>query len=171
MVGRIIGNNPYKSYDLPFTILRYGTVYGPRSRDEDVISIFVKRALSRKPLHIYGDGNQSRNFIYVDDIAEGSRAALSDNAENKTYTLEGMRQITVKEVAETVKKLIEDVKIEYKDGVLRDFKGAIVSSEKAKRDLGWEPKVDFEEGMKKYINWYKETKITKNKFLSPTRTD
>ena len=146
----------YSLYGLPFTILRYGTVYGPRSRGEDVISIFVKKALFHQPLTIYGNGNQSRNFIYVEDLAEGNVATLKDVAGNKTYNLEGMRPITVKEVAETVKKLIGDVWIEYKEERPGDFEGKIVSAEKAKRELGWEPKVDFEGGVRRYIEWYRK---------------
>ena len=145
----------YTLYGLPFTILRYGTAYGPRSRDEDVVSIFVKKALSHQPLTIYGDGNQSRNFIYVEDLAEGNVTALKDAAKNKTYNLEGMRPITVKEVAETVKELIGDVKIKYKEMRPGDFEGKTVSAVKAKRELGWEPKIDFEEGVRRYIEWYK----------------
>ena len=151
----------YILYKLPSTILRYGTAYGPRSRGEDVISIFVKKALSNQPLTIYGNGNQSRNFIYVEDLAEGNIATLKDAAENKTYNLEGMRQITVKEVAETVKKLIGDVEIKYKEERSGDFEGKVVSAEKAKRELGWKPKVDFEEGVGKYIEWYKESMVKK----------
>ncbi|MCK4347297.1 MAG: NAD-dependent epimerase/dehydratase family protein [Thermoplasmatales archaeon] len=147
-------------YGLPFTILRYGTAYGPRSRGEDVISIFVKKALSKQPLSIHGNGNQSRNFIYVEDLAEGNVAALKDAAENKTYNLEGMRPITVKEVGETVKKLIGDVEIEYKEERPGDFEGKVVSPEKAKKELGWEPKVDFEEGVRRYVEWYKEKRKT-----------
>jgi UDP-glucose 4-epimerase len=149
----------YTLYGLPFTILRYGTAYGPRSRGEDVISIFVKRALSHQPLTIHGDGNQSRNFIYAEDLAEGNVAALKEIAKNQTYNLEGMRPITVKEVAETVKKLIGDVEIEYKEERPGDFEGKIVSAEKAKRELGWEPKVDFEEGVGRYIEWYKKNML------------
>lgn len=151
----------YTLYGLLFTILRYGTAYGPRSRGEDVISIFVKRAVSHQPLTIHGDGNQSRNFISVEDLAEGNVAALKDVAKNQTYNLEGMRPISVKEVAETVKKLIGDVEIEYKEERPRDFEGKIVSAEKAKKELGWEPKVDFEEGVRRYIEWYKENIVGK----------
>ncbi len=146
----------YSLYGLPFTILRFGTAYGPRSRGEDVVSLFVKKALSNQPLIIYGDGNQSRNFIYAGDLAEGSVAALEDAAENKTYTLEGMRQITVKEVAETVKKLIGGVRIEYRGKRPGDFEGKIVSTGKSAKELGWEPTVDFEEGVRRYIKWYKK---------------
>ena len=150
----------YTLYGLPFTILRYGTAYGPRSRGEDVISIFVKRALSHQPLTIYGDGNQSRNFIYVEDLAEGNVAALKDIAKNQTYNLEGLRPITVREVAETVKKLVGDVEIEYKEERPGDFEGKVVSAEKVKRELGWTPKVDFEEGVGRYIKWYKQNRKT-----------
>lgn len=154
--SEMICKDYYTLYRLPFTILRYGTAYGPRSRSEDVVSIFVKKALSHQPLTIHGDGNQSRNFIYVDDLAEGNVAALKDIAENKTYNLEGMRPITVKEVAETVKKLIGNVEIEYKEERPGDFEGKKVSAEKAKRELGWEPKVDFGEGVWRYVEWYRK---------------
>jgi UDP-glucose 4-epimerase len=154
--SEMLCKNYYTLYGLPFTILRYGTAYGPRSRGEDVISIFVKKALSHQPLTIYGDGDQSRNFIYVEDLAEGNVASLEEIAENKTYNLEGMRPITVKAVAETVKKLIGDVEIEYKEGRPGDFEGKVVSAQKAKRELEWKPKVDFEEGVKRYIAWYKK---------------
>ena len=94
-------------------------------------------------------------------LAEGNVAALKDVAKNKTYNLEGMRPITVKEVAETVKKLIGDVEIEYKEERPGDFEGKKVSAEKAKRELGWEPKVDFEEGVRRCIKWYEENIVKK----------
>ena len=156
VASEMICNDYYTLYRLPFTILKYGTAYGPRSRGEDVISIFVKNALSHQPLTIYGDGNQSRNFIYVEDLAEGNVAALKEIARNKIYNLEGIRPITVKEVAETVKKLIGNVEIKYKGERRGDFEGKTVSTEKAKKELGWVPKVDFEEGVRRYIEWYRK---------------
>ena len=145
-----------KLYGQNFTILRYGIPYGPRARGGTVMAIFVKKALNGEPLTIFGDGSQYRNFIYVEDLAEGNVAALKEVAKKQTYNLEGMQKITIKEVAETVKKLIDNVKIEYKEARLGDYAGNIVSREKAKKELGWEPKVDFEEGMRRYIDWYKK---------------
>jgi len=145
-----------KLYGQNFTILRYGIPYGPRARGGTVIAIFVRKALNGEPLTIFGDGLQYRNFIYVEDLAEGNVAALKDVAINQTYNLEGIRPITIKEIAETVKKLIGNVTIEYKEARPGDYGGAIVSAAKAKEELGWEPKVDFEEGMRRYIEWYKE---------------
>ena len=85
-----------------FTILRYGIPYGPRARGGTVLATFVKRALNGEPLTIFGEGDQFRNFIYVEDLAEGNVVALKDVAINQTYNLEGKRPVTVREVAETV---------------------------------------------------------------------
>ena len=152
-----------KMYGQDFTILRYGIPYGPRARGGTVLAVFVKRAFERKPLTIFGDGLQYRNFIYVEDLAAGNVAALNDVAINQTYNLEGRRPVTVKEVAETVQKLIGDVKIEYEEARTADFQGKAVSSEKAKRELGWEPEVDFEEGARRYIRWYEEFVLSRKK--------
>lgn len=148
-------------YGQNFTILRYGIPYGPRARGGTVVAIFVRKALNGEPLTIFGDGSQYRNFICVEDLAEGNVAALKNVAENKTYNLEGKRPITVREVAETVKKLVGNVEIEYKEERPGDFEGKKVSAEKAKRELGWVPKVDFEEGVRWYIEWYEENLSTK----------
>jgi len=145
-----------KMYGLNFTILRYGIPYGPRARGGTVLATFVQRAFRGEPLIIFGDGSQFRNFIYVEDLAEGNVAALKEIAVNKTYNLEGKRPVTVREVAEVVRKYVGDVRIEYREPREGDFPGRIVSCEKAKQELGWEPKIDFEEGARRYIEWYKK---------------
>lgn len=153
--SEMICKDYFTLYGLHFTILRYGTAYGPRSRGEDVISIFAEKALSYQPLVIHGNGNQSRNFIYIEDLAEGNVAALNDNAINNTYVLEGNRQITIKEVAETIFKTIGEVKIIYEKARPDDYDHISESfDEKARNELGWEPKISFEEGVRRYINWY-----------------
>lgn len=145
-----------KMYGQNFTILRYGIPYGPRARSGTVLATFVKRAFNGEPLIIFGQGNQFRNFIYVEDLAEGNIAALRDAAINQIYNLEGKRPITVKEVAETVREFVSNVRIEYKEARPGDFSGQAATYEKTKRELDWEPKVDFKEGTRRYIEWYKE---------------
>jgi UDP-glucose 4-epimerase len=142
-------------YNVDFTILRYGIPYGTRGREGTVIVNFVKKALKGEPLIIQGDGSQYRNFIYVEDLAEGNVAALQDIAKNKIYNLEGMRPVTIKEVAETVSRLFGGITVEFKESRAGDFEGRIASNEKALKELGWKPRVDIEEGIKKYIEWYK----------------
>ena len=145
-----------KLYDLDVTILRYGIPYGPRARDGAIVPIFVKKALNGEPLTIFGDGSQFRKFVYVEDLAEGNVLALQSIAKNKIYNLDGNERITIKEIAETTQKVVGDVKIEYVQGRPGDFSGKEVSSELAERELKWSPKVSFEEGMRKYIVWYKK---------------
>ena len=143
-------------YDQDFTILRYGIPYGPRARGGTVLPIFVKLAMEDKPLTIQGDGSACRKFIYVGDIANGNVAALSSHAKNQVINLEGPRNITVKEVADTVNDLFNGkVKINYVEARPGDYTGKEVSNEKAKKILGWEPVVDFKDGAKNFVEWFK----------------
>ncbi|MDY6907205.1 MAG: NAD-dependent epimerase/dehydratase family protein [Chloroflexota bacterium] len=142
-------------YDQGFTILRYGIPYGPRARGDTVIALFVRKALSGQSLTIFGDGSQYRNFIYVEDLAEGNVAALSTVARNQTYNLEGPRPVTIREIAERVVALVGNVAIEYREARPGDYGGGMVLAEKARSELGWQPTVDFEEGMRRYIEWYR----------------
>ncbi len=145
-----------KLYNLDVTILRYGIPYGPRSRDGAVIPIFVKKAFNKEPITIAGDGSQFRKFVYVEDLAEGNVLSLKTKAKNKIFNLEGKEKISIKEIADTIRKILGDVKIEYVSARPGDYSGKEISNELAKKELGWEPKVNFEEGLKKYIAWYKE---------------
>ncbi|MBI4317899.1 MAG: NAD-dependent epimerase/dehydratase family protein [Chloroflexi bacterium] len=144
-------------YQVPSTILRYGIPYGPRMRDTLVIPIFLKKALAGQPLTIAGDGSQFRNFVYVEDLARAHVLAMEDVAISQTYNLEGMRKVTVREVAETIKLLMDgQVQIVYTPARPGDYVGKEVSAEKARRELDWEPAVDFEEGMRRTIEWLRE---------------
>lgn len=145
-----------KLYNLPTTILRYGIPYGPRAREEAVIPIFVRRALNGEPLTIAGDGSQYRKFVYVEDLAEGNVLALKEVAKNKTYNLEGTEKISIKQIAETIQKILGKVEIQYVEGRPGDFPGKEISAKRAREELGWEPRVPFEEGVRKYIEWFKE---------------
>jgi UDP-glucose 4-epimerase len=149
-----------KLYGLDFTILRYGIPYGPRGREGTVITNFVKRAMKGQPLIIHGDGSQYRNFIYVEDLADGNVAALKDEAKNKIFNLEGMRPITIKEIAETVSKIVGGTRVEFIESRAGDFVGRKASNEKAGRELGWQPKTDLVEGIMKYLDWYKALRAT-----------
>jgi UDP-glucose 4-epimerase len=149
-----------KLYGLDFTILRYGIPYGPRGREGTVITNFVKRALKGQPLIIHGDGSQYRNFIYVEDLADGNLVALKDVAKNKIYNLEGLRPVTIKEIAETVSHIVGGTRVEFVESRAGDFVGRKASNEKASRELGWQPKTDLVEGIMKYLEWYKALRAT-----------
>lgn len=146
-----------KLYKVPFTILRYGIPYGPRMREELVIPIFLKKALSGQPLTLSGDGLQFRNFIYVEDLADAHVAILGPKGENQIFNLEGIRKVSIKETAETIRNLLGGkVEIAYTPARPGDYAGKEVSREKARRVLGWEPRVEFEEGMRRTLAWYRQ---------------
>ena len=120
-----------------------------------VIPIFLKKPFNNEPITITGDGSQYRNFIYVEDIAHIK--ALNDKAENQILNVEGMRRISVKEIAETIRKLMDnDVSLEFIPARPGDYEGKEASNEKIKRLLRWDPKIDFENGMKETIDWFKQ---------------
>ncbi len=144
-------------YGQEFTILRYGIPYGPRARGGTILPIFVRLATEEKPLTIQGDGSAHRKFIYVEDLADGNVAALKKTAKDQVINLEGPRNITVKEVAETVNELFGgNVEIKYVEARPGDYAGKVVSNNKSKSVLGWEPEVDFKEGARRYLEWFKK---------------
>ena len=149
-----------KLYGVPYTILRYGIPYGPRMRKELVIPIFLRKAFAGEPLTISGDGKQYRNFIYVEDLADAHISALEDAAENQILNVEGMRRISIKEIAETIRELMDkEVSVEYIPGRPGDYEGKEASNDKIKRLLNWEPKIDFEDGMRRTIKWFENYAI------------
>jgi UDP-glucose 4-epimerase len=153
-----------KLYNLGVTILRYGIPYGPRARGGTVVPIFVNKAMNNEPITIAGDGSQFRKFVYVEDLADGNVAALNPNAKNRIYNLEGNEKVTIKQIAETVKKILgTDTKIEHTPARPGDFAGAEISNERAKKELGWEPKVNFEEGVRRYVEWFRVEKENEEK--------
>lgn len=153
----------YAQYNQGYTILRCGVTYGPGERGLTVLATFVQRALRGEPLTIFGDGSQTVNFIYIDDLADGIVASLQNVAACKVYNLVGKRPVTVTEIAETVRKYVEDAKIVYVGGPATQQAGSTANYKKAEIELGWEPKVGLTEGVGKYIEWYKVNVLNKFK--------
>ena len=144
-------------YDLPFTILRIGTVYGPRNRRADVVSIFIENALRKNDLYINGTGEQTRNFIYVEDLADGAISALSVKAKNKILTLAGLQSIRIYDLAKIIYEIFDyKINIKFDHGKQRqdDYKGKITGIDETFKILKWQPKVDLKEGIQKTIDWY-----------------
>ncbi len=142
-------------YGMETTILRYGIPFGPRARGSTVVALFVQKALCGERLTVAGDGSQFRKFIYVEDLAEGNVLSLHSAARNRIYNLDGAEKITIRQIAETVNRLLGPIAIEYGPPRPGDFGGKEVSSERAQRELSWTPRVSFEEGVRRYIEWLK----------------
>jgi UDP-glucose 4-epimerase len=157
MAAEMLCHNYGSLYDVPFTVLRYGIPYGPRMRPELLIPVLLKKALSGEPLTVAGSGEQYRKFLYVEDLAAAHVLALGDTAANQTYNLEGLRKVTVLEVAEGIRRIVGNhVRVQHTPARPGDFGGKEVSGEKAARELGWKPLVDFTEGLRRTVEWFCE---------------
>jgi UDP-glucose 4-epimerase len=142
-------------YGQHFTILRYGIPYGPRMRDALVVAKFVQAAMAGQPITIAGQGRQTRNYVYVRDLAAAHVLALSPTAEDETIALEGTTPISVRDIADTVDGLLGPITVEHVPARAADYTGTRVSNAKAKRLLGWSPTTGFTEGVRRYAEWYR----------------
>lgn len=142
-------------YGVDVSIVRYFTVYGPAGRPDMSPYIFADKLLKGEELPVFGDGTQSRDFTFVDDIAEGTILAgkklgfeiINLGGGNNPFTLLQMIELMEKYSGKKAKlKLGERIKADM------DVTWADIS--KAKRLLGWEPKISFEEGIKHLIDWH-----------------
>ncbi len=143
-------------YGIDYTILRFGIPYGPRAREAAVIPAFVNKAFAGEALTVAGDGSQSRRFVYVEDLADGVALAVSDVARNRVYNLASDENVSIKQIAETVKDLVGDVEIVHTPARPGDFGGKIVCSKRVARELGWTASTPFTEGVRKYVEWRRE---------------
>ena len=146
----------YKTlFGLKFTILRYTTAYGPRSREVDAISIFVERALKNLDLVIFGDGQQKRNYLHVEDLANGSMIALEEKTKNKIITLASEKNIKIVDLAKTIIELTKSrskIVFNKKNKRLDDFTSNYYYNRKDKKALiNWRPKYDLKNGLREYI--------------------
>ena len=143
-------------YGLEHTILRFGIPYGPRSRPTAVVAAFTAKALRGEPLTIAGDGTQSRRFVYVEDLAAAHVLALKPAAKDRTFNLESNEAISIRTLAETVRDVVGDVEVTFGPSRPGDYRARVVSSDRAREELGWEPKHTFAQGLEKTLAWYRE---------------
>ena len=153
LAGEMYCTSYAELYDVPCTILRFGIPYGPRARPAAVIPIFVSKALKGEPLTIAGDGLQTRRFVYVEDLAEGVVASLVHGEENRVYNLAGDETVTIRELADVVSELVDDTEIVHTPGRNGDFGGAVISNERAAKELGWRASTPLSEGVRRYLAW------------------
>ena len=142
-------------YGRPYTVLRYGIPYGPRMRSDLVVAAFLERALRGEPLAIDGDGSQTRQFVYVEDLAAAHVLALDPAAENRTYNLESTEATSIRQIAENVRDLVGDVTVTFGPSRPGDYEARRVSSDRARDELGWEPRTSFRDGLAKTLAWYR----------------
>jgi UDP-glucose 4-epimerase len=144
-------------YGTANTVLRFGIPYGPRARPAAVVPSFVSRAQGGEPLRIAGDGRQSRQFVYVEDLAAGIVAGLLPQAAGRVYNLVGDEQTSVREIADAVRRLVAPVPIVHVPERPADVHLGRVSGARALAELGWRPTVSFAQGLERYVAWLTAT--------------
>ena len=143
-------------YGIDVSVVRYFTVYGPAGRPDMSIFRFVYKIMKGEPVEIYGDGTQSRDFTYVDDIAEGTIKALKPLG-YEIINLGGNNPHSLKEVLELIEKYLgKKAEVVYKDFHKADLKATWADISKAQKLLGWSPKVPLEEGIKRTVEWFRQ---------------
>ncbi len=136
--------------------LRYFNVYGPGQGKAGVIAIFIKKALNNEDLIITGNGDQERDFVYVDDVVDANIAAVSYSGSEKVFNIGSGQSIKLRELAELIIKLCESKsEIILEKPRYGDLFYSCANIAKAKNELNWEPKTDLETGLKKTIEFYK----------------
>lgn len=145
-------------HGLDVSVLRYFTVYGPAGRPDMSIFKFIKRIEAGLPIPVFGDGNQERDFTYVDDIARGTTAALR-RVGYEIINLGGDKPLRLGDVIDQIGALLnKPVKIDRRAEHPADVRATWADIGKARRLLEWSPQVPFTEGLKRTVHWHRENR-------------
>ncbi|MFA5259294.1 MAG: NAD-dependent epimerase/dehydratase family protein [Candidatus Pacearchaeota archaeon] len=146
-------------YELDYLIFCFGNVYGPRDNPEckRVTSIFSYKILKNEKPIIFGDGNQTRDFIFVKDIANFIVKSINKTPKNKLFNLANGEQISVNQIFEILKEISGFSKdAEHIEAVQGEVRDICLDTKRAKQELGWAKKTDFKEGLRQTFEWLKE---------------
>jgi dTDP-glucose 4,6-dehydratase len=148
----------HRAHGVDVRVVRIFNTYGPRNRVNDgrVVPTFINQALRGEPLTVFGEGQQTRSFQYVDDLIEGIRRLMEDQF-NQPVNIGNPTEMTILEFAKLILKLTgSDSEIMYKPLPQDDPKTRRPDNSRAREVLGWEPRVAVEDGMTRTIEWYRK---------------
>jgi UDP-glucose 4-epimerase len=151
----------FKTFGIQTVMLRFGNVYGPGSlHKSSIVAKFIREAINKETLEIYGDGMQTRDFIYIDDLINALRLAVTTgNIGGEAFQIASNQETSVGEIT---KKMIEilgqnginDINVINGETRLGDVKRNYSDTSKAKDKLGWQPKMKQEEGLRKTVEYF-----------------
>lgn len=152
-----------RNYDIPVSVVRYSNVYGygqtPRNPYAGVLGIFVHNALIGKPLKIFGDGEQTRDYTFIDDAVSATiLAAVHPRAYGDIFNVGTTVETSVKKLVKVISEIVGDVKVEnVPERDIDNIRRRSIDISKIHKNLGWSPKFGIERGIKETIEWYKTT--------------
>lgn len=149
----------HELYGLDYVVLRFANVYGERQGDKGeggVISIFAKRVARGEGLTIFGDGGQTRDFIYAGDIARGICRALVTEQVNTVYNLSTQMETSLRELVASLARVTgEELTPVYAEAREGDIYRSALANEKAKAGLVWQPEVSLDEGLRRTVEYFR----------------
>ncbi|HTG17367.1 MAG TPA: NAD-dependent epimerase/dehydratase family protein [Blastocatellia bacterium] len=154
----------YESYGLSSSVVRYSNVYGTAQRPDNpycgVVAKFFESAMAGEPPRIHGDGEQTRDFTYVDDVVEATLlAGVSPKADGQVYNVGTGREVSVNQLARSIIEItgarVEPEYIDRRD--IDNIRRRVVNIEKIRRELRWLPSCTVEQGLRRTYQWLKET--------------
>ena len=153
----------HKLFDMNVIMLRFFTVYGPKQRPDLAINKFTRLMLNNEEIPMFGDGSTSRDYTYIDDIVDGIIKScdyvMSHNNVYEILNLGNSSPVSLKEMINTIAKTIGvEPKIKQLPMQPGDVDRTFADVSKAKKLIGYEPKTSFEDGIRNFVNWYKENR-------------
>jgi nucleoside-diphosphate-sugar epimerase len=144
----------FKNYGVPTVSLRYFTVYGPGQRPDMAFHKFFRSIIEKKPVVIFGDGSQTRDFTYIDDVVEATYSAMTKGKAGEIYNIGGGNQRILKQVLPEIAKITgSKVPIRWGENQKGDVLHTHASIEKAAEEIDFAPKIQLEDGLKEEWNW------------------
>ncbi len=147
----------YKNFGLSYTAFRYFTVYGPRQRPDMAFHKFIRSILRGEEIDIYGDGRQTRDFTYIDDVLDANLYVLNTLDQGEVFNLGGGSQISVLEVI----ALLEDImgieaRLHFVSSQKGDVRDTLADTQKARERLHYKPRFNLKEGLSNEVKWVEE---------------
>ncbi|HVZ22615.1 MAG TPA: NAD-dependent epimerase/dehydratase family protein [Vicinamibacterales bacterium] len=144
----------YTNFRVPAVSLRYFTVYGPRQRPDMGFHKFLRAAIRREPIDLYGDGEQTRDFTYVHDAVSATVAAAAKGVPGRVYNVGGGSRVTMNHVVEVIGRVTgRPLAVRRDEAQKGDMRHTFADTTRARQDLGFAPRVSLEEGLAAEFEW------------------
>lgn len=147
----------YEVYGLPTTSLRYFTVYGPRMRPDLAISIFTRKMLVNEPITVFGDGEQTRDFTYIEDVVEANKRLLYNKVtDGKVLNIGGGNRISVNDLIENLRSITGSTSEVINAGKQKgDTEDTLADVDLGNEMIGYESLFNISKGLNKFVDWFK----------------
>jgi UDP-glucuronate 4-epimerase len=165
--AEVLAHSYHHLYGIDISVVRYFTVYGPAGRPDLALFRFVQWISEGRPVHVYGDGTQSRGFTYVDDIARGTIAALRPLG-YEIINLGGHEVININDLIDLIEEVTgREANVVHEPPNPADMYTNWADVSAAKRLLDWAPQVSMREGVQRLVDWYRAERSWASKVLTP----